>query len=85
MKILGQQFVMGETIEAALQRAAGAPEFDYRSTCSAKPRSRLRSRALFRGLSRSDRRRGRQRARAGRRAEHLVKLSALCPRYCSRK
>src|SRR5262245_61838092 len=29
MKILGQQFVMGETIEAALARAAGAPQFDY--------------------------------------------------------
>jgi RHH-type proline utilization regulon transcriptional repressor/proline dehydrogenase/delta 1-pyrroline-5-carboxylate dehydrogenase len=29
MKILGQQFVMGETIEAALQRAASAPKFRY--------------------------------------------------------
>ena len=29
MKILGQQFVMGETIEAALKRAARAPQFDY--------------------------------------------------------
>jgi len=29
MKILGQQFVMGETIESALRRAARAPQFDY--------------------------------------------------------
>ncbi len=29
MKILGSQFVMGETIEAALRRAARAPHFDY--------------------------------------------------------
>jgi RHH-type proline utilization regulon transcriptional repressor/proline dehydrogenase/delta 1-pyrroline-5-carboxylate dehydrogenase len=29
MKILGQQFVMGETIDAALARAARAPEFRY--------------------------------------------------------
>ena len=29
MKILGSQFVMGETIEAALRRAARAPEYDY--------------------------------------------------------
>jgi RHH-type transcriptional regulator, proline utilization regulon repressor / proline dehydrogenase / delta 1-pyrroline-5-carboxylate dehydrogenase len=29
MKILGAQFVMGETIEAALRRAARAPQFDY--------------------------------------------------------
>ena len=29
MKILGSQFVMGETIEAALKRAARAPEYDY--------------------------------------------------------
>ncbi len=29
MKILGLQFVMGETIEAALRRAERAPQFDY--------------------------------------------------------
>ncbi len=29
MKILGAQFVMGETIDAALRRAARAPEYDY--------------------------------------------------------
>jgi RHH-type proline utilization regulon transcriptional repressor/proline dehydrogenase/delta 1-pyrroline-5-carboxylate dehydrogenase len=29
MKVLGQQFVMGETIEAALQRAARAPQYSY--------------------------------------------------------
>ncbi|HEX5049121.1 MAG TPA: bifunctional proline dehydrogenase/L-glutamate gamma-semialdehyde dehydrogenase PutA [Gammaproteobacteria bacterium] len=29
MRILGQQFVMGETIDAALARAAAAPRFDY--------------------------------------------------------
>ena len=29
MRILGQQFVMGETIESALQRAADSPEFNY--------------------------------------------------------
>jgi RHH-type proline utilization regulon transcriptional repressor/proline dehydrogenase/delta 1-pyrroline-5-carboxylate dehydrogenase len=29
MRILGQQFVMGETIEAALVRATAAPEFNY--------------------------------------------------------
>jgi RHH-type proline utilization regulon transcriptional repressor/proline dehydrogenase/delta 1-pyrroline-5-carboxylate dehydrogenase len=29
MKILGQQFVMGETIDTALQRAARAPQFSY--------------------------------------------------------
>jgi RHH-type transcriptional regulator, proline utilization regulon repressor / proline dehydrogenase / delta 1-pyrroline-5-carboxylate dehydrogenase len=29
MKILGSQFVMGETIEAALRRATRAPEYDY--------------------------------------------------------
>src|SRR5690606_3512278 len=29
MRVLGQQFVMGETIEAALARAAAAPEFNY--------------------------------------------------------
>ena len=29
MKILGQQFVMGETIEDALQRAARSPEYSY--------------------------------------------------------
>jgi RHH-type proline utilization regulon transcriptional repressor/proline dehydrogenase/delta 1-pyrroline-5-carboxylate dehydrogenase len=29
MKILGQQFVMGETIDAALHRAAREPEYDY--------------------------------------------------------
>ena len=29
MKILGSQFVMGETIDAALRRAARSPEYDY--------------------------------------------------------
>jgi RHH-type proline utilization regulon transcriptional repressor/proline dehydrogenase/delta 1-pyrroline-5-carboxylate dehydrogenase len=29
MRILGEQFVMGETIESALQRAAESPEFNY--------------------------------------------------------
>jgi RHH-type proline utilization regulon transcriptional repressor/proline dehydrogenase/delta 1-pyrroline-5-carboxylate dehydrogenase len=29
MKILGSQFVMGETIDAALKRAAHAPQYDY--------------------------------------------------------
>ena len=29
MRILGSQFVMGETIESALKRAAQAPEFNY--------------------------------------------------------
>jgi RHH-type proline utilization regulon transcriptional repressor/proline dehydrogenase/delta 1-pyrroline-5-carboxylate dehydrogenase len=29
MRILGRQFVMGQTIEAALERAARAPQFDY--------------------------------------------------------
>ncbi len=29
MKILGAQFVMGETIDAALRRAARSPEYDY--------------------------------------------------------
>jgi len=29
MRILGQQFVMGETIEEALKRAADSPEFNY--------------------------------------------------------
>ena len=42
MKVLGQQFVMGETIEAALQRAARSPDTTTRSICSAKRPSRPR-------------------------------------------
>jgi RHH-type proline utilization regulon transcriptional repressor/proline dehydrogenase/delta 1-pyrroline-5-carboxylate dehydrogenase len=29
MRILGSQFVMGETIESALRRASESPEFNY--------------------------------------------------------
>ena len=76
MKILGQQFVMGETIEAALRRAARAPQFDYSFDMLGEAAlTSADAAALFRRLRRRDRG-GRPRAqparlRCRRGAEHL--------------
>jgi RHH-type transcriptional regulator, proline utilization regulon repressor / proline dehydrogenase / delta 1-pyrroline-5-carboxylate dehydrogenase len=81
MKILGAQFVMGETIDAALRRASRAPEYDYSFDMLGEA-----------ALTRADAQRylatygdaiaaiGRART-AGFSASISVKLSALEPRY----
>ncbi|HZF31122.1 MAG TPA: bifunctional proline dehydrogenase/L-glutamate gamma-semialdehyde dehydrogenase PutA [Gammaproteobacteria bacterium] len=83
MRILGQQFVMGETIDAALARAAAAPQFDYsfdmlgEAALTAADAERYLAAyaaaidAVGRSLLRGD----------GAAASISVKLSALCPRY----
>jgi RHH-type proline utilization regulon transcriptional repressor/proline dehydrogenase/delta 1-pyrroline-5-carboxylate dehydrogenase len=83
MRILGQQFVMGETIERALERAAAAPQFDYsfdmlgEAALTAADASRYLAAyaAAIDAVGRSALR------RAGTAASVSVKLSALSPRY----
>ncbi|HSC14830.1 MAG TPA: bifunctional proline dehydrogenase/L-glutamate gamma-semialdehyde dehydrogenase PutA [Gammaproteobacteria bacterium] len=85
MRILGQQFVMGETIESALRRAAQNPEleysFDMLGEAALTARDALR---YFEAYGAAIDAVGRNGARAGslRDANSVsVKLSALCPRF----
>ncbi|HET8696572.1 MAG TPA: proline dehydrogenase family protein, partial [Gammaproteobacteria bacterium] len=83
MRILGQQFVMGETIEKALERAAAAPQFDYsfdmlgEAALTADDANRYLAAyaAAIDAVGRSALRKG------GTAASVSVKLSALSPRY----
>ena len=77
---------MGETIEAALRRAArAAASTTTRSTCSARRRSRAADAArysrAYRRRDRSDRRGARDPRSRARATGISVKLSALHPRY----
>jgi RHH-type proline utilization regulon transcriptional repressor/proline dehydrogenase/delta 1-pyrroline-5-carboxylate dehydrogenase len=85
MRILGQQFVMGETIDGALRRAAENPEleysFDMLGEAALTARDALR---YFDAYGAAIDAVGRNGARAGslREANSVsVKLSALCPRF----
>jgi RHH-type proline utilization regulon transcriptional repressor/proline dehydrogenase/delta 1-pyrroline-5-carboxylate dehydrogenase len=85
MKILGQQFVMGETIEAALQRAADAPKFRYSfdmlGEAALTAADAERYFAAYRGAIEAL---GRSSSGGGENTENpsiSVKLSALHPRY----
>ena len=84
MRVLGQQFVMGETIDSALKRAADAPEWNYSFdmlgeaalTAADAERYFASYRAAIAAVGRS------ARGAAITDAPSVsVKLSALCPRY----
>ena len=85
MRILGQQFVMGETIDRALRRAAQAPAFDYSFdmlgeaalTTADAERYLADYTAAIIAVGGSAVRGGAARTVPG----LSVKLSALCPRY----
>jgi RHH-type proline utilization regulon transcriptional repressor/proline dehydrogenase/delta 1-pyrroline-5-carboxylate dehydrogenase len=84
MRILGSQFVMGETIEDALRRAAEAPEFNYSFDMLGEAAlTAAECGALFRRIRRGDqgdRARRRARSVAARCAEHLREtVGALSP------
>ncbi len=86
MRILGQQFVMGETIEAALRRAAQSPELNYSFDMLGEAAlTAADAERYFAAYGARDRGRGRLRprtaARCSTRPSVSVKLSALCPRY----
>ena len=85
MRILGQQFVMGETIESALQRAAESPEFNYSFdmlgeaalTAADAQRYYAAYAAAIAAVGR-----GAERSGSPLDAPSVsVKLSALCPRF----
>src|SRR5262249_6512755 len=83
MRILGQQFVMGETIASAIERAARAPQFDYSFdmlgeaalTAADAERYFTSYAAAIDAIGRSTLR------GAGAAPSISVKLSALSPRY----
>jgi RHH-type transcriptional regulator, proline utilization regulon repressor / proline dehydrogenase / delta 1-pyrroline-5-carboxylate dehydrogenase len=81
MRVMGQQFVMGETIESALSRAARAPEYDYsfdmlgEAALTAADAERYFA-AYIDAIDAIGRR-----ARTTGGLGISVKLSALCPRY----
>ena len=83
MKILGQQFVMGETIDAALARAARAPQFDYSFDMLGEAALTAADAARYFGEYRAAiaRRGPRSHRRATAAPSVSVKLSALSPRY----
>jgi RHH-type proline utilization regulon transcriptional repressor/proline dehydrogenase/delta 1-pyrroline-5-carboxylate dehydrogenase len=81
MKILGAQFVMGETIDAALNRAARAPEYDYSFDMLGEAAlTAADARRYLESYRDAILRVGRARM-AGFSASISVKLSALDPRY----
>jgi RHH-type proline utilization regulon transcriptional repressor/proline dehydrogenase/delta 1-pyrroline-5-carboxylate dehydrogenase len=81
MKILGAQFVMGETIDAALRRAARSPEYDYSFDMLGEAAlTRADARRYLEAYRESILRVGRA-PRSGFAASISVKLSALEPRY----
>jgi RHH-type proline utilization regulon transcriptional repressor/proline dehydrogenase/delta 1-pyrroline-5-carboxylate dehydrogenase len=85
MRVLGQQFVMGETIEAALARAAAAPEFNYSFDMLGEAAlTTADADRYFRAYEAAIAAVGRAAAAAPTQADApsvSVKLSALFPRY----
>jgi RHH-type proline utilization regulon transcriptional repressor/proline dehydrogenase/delta 1-pyrroline-5-carboxylate dehydrogenase len=81
--VMGDQFVLGRTIEAALKRAAREGFVCSFDMLGEGARTERRRRALRGGLPRRHRRGGRGGRRAGPEDGHgiSVKLSALHPRY----
>jgi RHH-type transcriptional regulator, proline utilization regulon repressor / proline dehydrogenase / delta 1-pyrroline-5-carboxylate dehydrogenase len=85
MKILGSQFVMGETIDGALRRAAEHPELNYSFDMLGEAAlTAADARRYFEAYGAAIEAVGRNGARAGSLLDApsvSVKLSALCPRF----
>jgi RHH-type proline utilization regulon transcriptional repressor/proline dehydrogenase/delta 1-pyrroline-5-carboxylate dehydrogenase len=85
MRILGQQFVMGETIESALERAADAPEwnysFDMLGEAALTAADAERYFASYRSAIAAVGRSAASDVAVNDAPSISVKLSALCPRY----
>src|SRR6187551_1198488 len=85
MRILGSQFVMGETIEDALRRAAEAPEFNYSFDMLGEAAlTAADAERYFAAYGAAIKAIGRGAARAASLLDApsiSVKLSALCPRF----
>ncbi len=85
MRILGQQFVMGETIESALQRSAESPEFNYSFDMLGEAAlTAADARRYFTAYAHAIETVGRSSSGAAAMLDApsvSVKLSALCPRF----